>query len=561
MRGKLLLSWADNLEPDFNFYEVRDQDSGWGDGNRLYAGKVSSVQVDPAALGVEKIFYIKAVDQSGNYSPVATTISYTVAAPLNPTAITEVFADTSLTNATITLNWDDVDPVFGLDYYEVSYNSTVKNVKANTITLPADWLGSRVFTIKTVDALGNKSSGLQKSITKLAPNSPTNFRAQVVDNTVSLSWTIPTKTTLPIDHFYLKKGSTWATATEIGSKSGAFTTVTENLGGTYTYWIASVDTDNNESSSVSLTADVADPPDFTFFGSFNSTFSGTYSSAFLENGSVILPVNTAETWASHFTSRSWTSPQDQIDAGYPVYIQPNNSPGYYEEIFDYGSILSSSKITMSYTGATIAGTVTITPKISISSNGSSYTDYDGFDSIYGVNFRYVKIRLTASGTATAIYQLNNLSLRLDSKLLNDAGSVSALSTDTNGTIVNFNKEFVDVSSITATPSGTTSTSVSYEFNDNNLTSTYSITSNVCTVTYTAHGLITGQNIRFQVSSGGGVNGVYTITGYTANTFTVAMTAANTTGNCIIYPESFRIYLFNSSGTRVSASASWNVKGY
>ena len=561
MRGKLLISWDDNLEPDFNFYEVRDQDSGWGDGNRLYTGKVSSVEVDPAALNVEKIFYIKAVDQSGNYSPVATSVSYTVQAPINPTTITEVFADTSLTNATITLNWDDVDPIFGLDYYEVSYNSTIKNVKANTITLPADWLGSRVFTVKTVDVLGNKSSGLQKSITKLAPNSPSNFRAQIVDNTVSLSWTIPTKTTLPIDHFYLKKGATWATATEIGSKSGAFTTVTENLGGVYTYWIASVDTDNNESTPVSLTADVANPPDFTFFGSFNSTFSGTLSSAILENGSLVVPVNTSETWASHFTSRSWSTPDDQINAGYPVYIQPNNSPGYYEEIYDYGSVLSSAKITMTYTGATIAGSITITPKISISSNGSTYTDYDGFDSIYGVNFRYVKMRLTFTGSATAIYQLNNLSLRLDSKLLNDAGSVSALSTDTSGTIVNFNKEFVDVTSITATPSGTTPTNVSYEFTDSNLSSTYSITSNVCTVTRTAHGLITGQNIRFQVSSGGGVNGVYTITGYTANTFTVAMTAANTSGNCIIYPESFRIYLFNSSGTRVSASASWNVKGY
>ncbi|NBX51076.1 hypothetical protein EBT25_14385, partial [bacterium] len=195
-----------------------------------------------------------------------------------------------------------------------------------------------------------------------------------------------------------------------------------------------------------MTATVASPPDFIFHGAFESTFSGTLSSAILEQGSVIVPVNTTETWANHFTTRSWSTPQDQINAGYPIYIQPNNSPGYYEEVFDFGAILSSSKVTLTYTGTTVAGTITITPKISVSANGSTYTDYDGFDSIYGVNFRYVKIRLTFTGTGTAIYSLNNMGVRLDAKLVNDAGTVSAVSSDANGTIVNFAKEFVDITS-------------------------------------------------------------------------------------------------------------------
>jgi len=558
---QIRLDWDDNQEPDFSYYEVRETNTNWGYGDRIYTGKTSTCLVDAPALGVTTTWYIKAVDIAKNYSTTASSVSYTTSAPANVTTITETFADTSLTNATITLDWSDINPVFGLDYYEVSYTGVTKNVKASTITLPADWLGSRTYTIKTVDLLGNKSSGTQKSISKLAPNSPSNFRAQVIDNTVMLYWTLPAKTTLPISHVYLKKGASWATATVIGEKSGGFTTINENTGGTYTYWIAAVDTDDNESTPVSVTALVAEPPDFVFHGAFESTFSGTLSSAILEQGSIIVPVNTTETWADHFTTRSWSTPQDQIDAGYPIYIQPNNGSGYYEETFDFGSILASSKVTLTYTGSTVAGTITITPKISVSDNGSTYTDYDGFDSIYAVNFRYVKVRLTFTGSATAIYSLNNMDVRLDAKLVNDAGTVSALSTDTNGTIVNFNKEFVDITSITATASGTSSIIPVYDFTDSNLSSTYSITSNVCTVTYTAHGLITGQTVRFQVSSGGGVNGVYTITGYTANTFTIAMTAANTSGNCIIYPQGFRIYLFNSSGTRVSATASWNAKGY
>jgi hypothetical protein len=206
--------------------------------------------------------------------------------------------------------------------------------------------------------------------------------------------------------------------------------------------------------------------------------------------------------------------------------------------------------------------VTITPKISISANGSTYTDYDGSDSIYGTNFRYVKVRLTfTETTGTGLYALDYLYVKLDAKLKNDAGQVSAVSTDTNGTIVNFAIEYVDVTSITLSPSGTTAAIPVYDFTDSNLSATYSVTSNVCTVTYTAHGFITGQNVRIQTSTGGGIDGVYAITGYTANTFTVNMTTANTSGNCLVYPESFRVYLFNTSGTRISGTVSWNVKGY
>lgn len=94
-----------------------------------------------------------------------------------------------------------------------------------------------------------------------------------------------------------------------------------------------------------------------------------------------------------------------------------------------------------------------------------------------------------------------------------------------------------------------------------MTSTYSVSSNVCTVTATGHGLITGQNVRLYFSSGSAPSGIYTVTGYTTNTFTVSITTANTTGNCLTYPQGFRIYLFDSSGTRVSGNTSWSVRGY
>ena len=78
---------------------------------------------------------------------------------------------------------------------------------------PADWIGNRAYTIKTLDQRGNLSSGFTSSLTKLAPNPPTGVRAQVIDNNVLLYWTEPVKTTLPIAHILLKEGAAWATAT------------------------------------------------------------------------------------------------------------------------------------------------------------------------------------------------------------------------------------------------------------------------------------------------------------------------------------------------------------
>ena len=559
---RLSLDWADNLEPDVEYYEVRTSNSGWGDSSRLYKGKTSNCLVDSAAAGTSRTWYVKAIDGAGNYSTTAASVSYTAAVPANISSITETFEDTSLTSATVTLDWSDISPDFGLSYYEIAYASTTKTAKASTITLPANWLGDRAFTVTTVDSLGNRSTGFTKTITKLAPNSVSNFRAQVIDNTVMFYWTLPAKTTLPVDHVKMRKGSTWDGGTEIGDKKGSFTTLNESLAGTYTYWAAVVDTDNNESTPVSVTVKVSEPPDFIFHGDFTSDLSGTKSSAILENSAVVLPVNTTETWASHFTSRSWTSPSDQVSAGYPIFIQPANGSGYYDETFDFGAILSSSKVTLTYSGSTVAGSPTVTPKISLSDDNVTYVDYDGYSEVYGTNFRYVKIRVTVTeSTGTGLYSLTSLYVKLDAKLKTDAGSVSALSTDASGTIVNFSKEFVDIQSITLTPSGTTAATAVYDFQDSNLSSTYAVVSNVCTVTYTAHGFITGQKVRLQFSTGNGINGVYTITGYTANTFTVAMTVGNTSGNCLVYPESFRVYLFNSSGTRISGTASWNARGY
>jgi hypothetical protein len=562
--GQLLLAWHPNLEYDVSTYEVRTEDTGFGseDSRRVFYGDVITTFVK--YLGNSPVtFYIRAEDTSGNYSLVSNAKTFVADVVPNVNDISYSFSDTALTSATVTLSWTEVDnSQFDIIYYEISYDSTIVNVKSNSVTLPANWIGDKLFTIKTVDLHNNKSSGYSESVTKFAPDPVSDLRTQVIDNNVMLFWTLPERTSLPIDHVLIKKGTSWDTASVIGDKKGAFTTVNENQGGEFTYWVAAVDTENIESEPVSVRTLVSEPPDFVFHGKFDSNFSATKSSAYLENGRVVLPVNTTETFQEHFTTRSWASPQSQVTAGFPIFIQPAVISGYYEEVFDFGQPLASSKVSLVYQGSIVAGSPVITPKISLSLDNSTYVDYNGTTDVFGLNFRYVKIRITVTNTlTTGLYELTSLSVRLDAKLKNDAGTVSALSSDSLGTIVNFTKEFIDVQSITLSPSGTTPLIPVYDIKDNFASGTYSVTSNVCTVNVTSHGFITGQNVKVFPNTGDLATGVYTITGYTTNSFTIAAAVANTSGGCSIYPESFRVYVFNNSGTRVSSIISWAIKGY
>jgi hypothetical protein len=562
--GQLLLSWHPNPEYDVSTYEVRTEDTGFGveDFRRVFYGDATKTFVKYRPSGSAN-FYVRAVDSSGNYSLSSVVVSFTPDVIPNVSDIDFSYADTALTSATITLTWSDVvTSEFDVAFYELAYESTIRTVKANNITLAADWLGDRLFTIKTVDIQGNKSSGYSELIAKLAPNPPFDIRTQVVDNNVMLFWTLPARTSLPIDHILLKKGATYASATVIGDKKGAFTSISENIGGDFTYWLAAVDTEGVESQPASITTTVAEPPDFIFNASFNSTFTGTKSFASFDGSVLALPINTTETFEQHFTTRSWATPQAQVTAGFPVFIQPSGGTGFYEETFDFGQPLASSRILLIIEGRVVAGSPVVVPKISLSLDNSTYVDYNGVTDVFGTNFRYIKIRVTVSEpTNIGLYEISQLTVRLDAKLKNDTGTVQASSSDTLGTIVNFTKEFIDVQSINLSPSAITPVISVYDIKDAFVTGTYSVSSNTCTITINAHGLVTGQNIKFFANSGIAITGVYTITAHTTNTMTISMPTANTTGGCSMYPQSFRIYLFNNSGTRVSSTTSWSIKGY
>lgn len=572
--GKLILTWDNNTEVDIKGYEVRTENAEWGtNANQVFYGAANTCIVLPEDSAHTRNFYIRAFDYGNNYSTVSASVTYESPVPTKATNLRYSYGTTSNTNSTVTFSWDAaVGSFFNIKEYVVTVSrpsmpDEIVTTASTTFTTRADWLGNAILSIRSKDVAESLSEAAVLTVPKYAPAKLVTLSTEVVDNNVLLRWELPTSTSLPISHVDIRRGATWETADKsIGTKNGSFTTVFELSGGRYTYWIATVDTDNRYSEPTAVSVTVAQPPDFVFNAEYTSIFSGTKTNATsVVNGTELLMlVNTTETWSEHFSDNSWASPQEQVTAGYTYYALPALSTATYQEVFDYGTILASSSITVSKLGTIISGFPTVYSEIETSLDGSTWTTAQAVDTMFAFNFRYIRITVKATAnTDKDLYALSHLVVRLDNKQKTDSGNIAVDSADTDGTIVNFAKEFTDIQSINLTPAGTTPITAVYDFKDSVLAGTYSITSEVCTVNVNSHGLITGQKVRLAFLTGSATNGIFTVTKITDNQYTVSMAGeADTSGNISTYAQSMRVYAFNStSGTRTSAQVSWQIRGY
>lgn len=123
--------------------------------------------------------------------------------------------------------------------------------------------------------------------------------------------------------------------------------------------------------------------------------------AVASDGGIFGPVDATETWATHFTSHAWTTPQDQINAGYAQFAQPAlTAGGYYEEDFDTGTTIDAALISLSASSELIAGSPTITYDISYRlTTGDAWTTVTGVTDVYATNFRYIKVKANFGAAA------------------------------------------------------------------------------------------------------------------------------------------------------------------
>lgn len=484
--------WSAAGDIDLKGYEIRIG-ADWASGTRIWSGAATRAVMPLPAPGTHTL-WIKALDRSGNESDNAFSASATLAAPstIIPTA--------TIGAASVNIAWGASTSTLPIAAYEVRYGADwdtgtyVARLSARSIDIAVDWGGSREFFVAAIDSAGNGGAAGEVTVIIASPVAPV-VSAEIIDNNVLLRWS-DAKSSLDVATYEIRRGTVWASAAVKGIQAGRFAALFESVGGTYTYLVRATDRAGNVGPVGQVVASVSQPPDFFLNYDQDSTFAGTKSKLIVEDGVMVGPVNPTETWETHFTARAWATPQAQIDAGYPIFIQPASSPGYYEEVIDYGTTIGSTMITLTIDREDVSAGVTITPTISVSNTSATgpWTDYAGLWQALGTNFRWAKVRLDITGSATALVKLSRLNIRMAMKLSEDAGMGYAAAADSGGTIVLFNKAFVDVQSITVTPQGTTAAVAIYDFVD----------------------------------------------------------APN--------PTQFKVLLFNSSGSRVSGNFSWSAKG-
>lgn len=271
----------------------------------------------------------------------------------------------------------------------------------------------------------------------------------VITNNVLLYWTVPSSLWL-IDHYIILRDEV-----QVGTVHGTFTIVSATIGGTHSYSVEAVDIVGNVGTESPLaTLTTLDPIDF--FNLYNQTaiLTGTFNKSknlTFANSNGVLGAVFIETWAEHFSNNSFGSITDAIAAGYDKYPEPTADIGYYEEIFDLGSLTLNATASALWSELELQGTVDISAQLAFSADNVTYTALADGPSLFNASFRYLKIRWIFTNLDDKSYSfIYNLKAKVDIQVTIDTGNSDAIASDSGGTTVTYNRSFKSINSITLT---------------------------------------------------------------------------------------------------------------
>jgi len=512
----VVLGWNAISDLDVDFYELRVGSPSDSYGAMAILAEVSGTtfQANLFASGNYK-FAIKAVDTSGNRSASETIALLNINGPAAP------IITSAIVGSQVRLEWNEVVGQFQILDYLIRYGTSFAGgtpIGATQATLYLEeisWSGERRFWIAARDVAGNIGTAASASVTVQVPTVPQSISIQVVDNNVLLRWQAPSSGTLPIAYYKVFKGATFAGAVQVGQVSATFAATIELVGGTYTYWLQAFDSAGNAGAEASVTGVVSQPPDYILREVTTIDASNDTSNYFVavEGTTFLGGVDQTATWATHFTAEGYTTIQDQIDDGYPYYLQPTESGSGIEwDDIDYGAVLPPTIITLTADITEIDGDVQFNFVLRHSLDGTTYTVVEKQElSEYAFrwlvpSFRYLRVNCdTTSLTGSdALYQLRSAELRLDVKQISDSGGPETC------------------------PGPPTP--------DTETTATITIAS-PAVVTATAHGMVEGQQFEFTTTgalpTGLSVDTIYFCRSPSTNTFNVSAepqgTIINTSG--------------------------------
>lgn len=380
-------------------------------------------------------------------------IESAVVAPLSFTSI--------FTPRTIRLNWTTVD---GASQYEIRKGTVWETAtfQLRSVSLQADidplLIGSHTFLIKSVTRNGTYSTDATSLTFDIPTIPPVVVTATVIDNNVLLLWTPPISTFL-IKHYIITKNGL-----VIGTQFGSFFATFESVAGTYEYQITSVDIAGNQGANTVITVEVNQPPDFQLeaeqFSFLSASRVNMWERIIEPTGpffSFLIGPWLTRTYRQHFVDNGWNTIQDQIDAGYPIYLQPSSGVGTYEEVFDFSVVFTNIIATVTYNFIQVdpLSVVTVLIEMATSLDDLSYSAFTSGASQFFSTFRYLKVKFTFTRTdAHSLIRFYNLQVRLDVKREQDGGTALCTASDVTGTEILFNRAFKDIDTISASAIGT-----------------------------------------------------------------------------------------------------------
>ena len=272
--------------------------------------------------------------------------------------------------------------------YVLASKTLVANIDPLTV-------GTHTYQIRATNEAGNYSTNSLFLNVVIPALGTTSISSQVIDNNVLLTW-IPVSSVFQLKEYIITKDSV-----EIGRQTGTFTAIFERSAGEFSYGIQALDIAGNVSPVSTIAVTVSAPKDYVLRDQeIDAAFDGTRVNVFK---SVIpdlyMPIDLTETWQTHFTNRSWNSPQDQINAGYPIYAQPTLDSATYTKVFDYGAIFSNVLATVNYSLEQIVSTVSVSIRLRTSDDSISWSSPVVASSVFATSMRYLEVQLTFTASA------------------------------------------------------------------------------------------------------------------------------------------------------------------
>lgn len=258
----------------------------------------------------------------------------------------------------------------------------------------------------------------------------------------------------------------------LGRFKGEFLMYEESRPGHWRFYVRAVDIAGNASGISTLDLTMRAPDNYVILDQVTDIIPlGTWTDAVLSEGEWLGPMCRGETWETHYASRSWGSAQAQIDAGYPLYIQPAcTTPALFVWEYDFGAPLRAVAISITPSVREVAASVTTTVHILTKElAGDAWFDNGPFPKVViPGNTRYLRVEVSVATDASrhGLAKVSSISYILSLEQVSDQGVVTITDASA-GALVTFNRNFADVQTVQLTvQNGTAAKYADYLLIDN-----------------------------------------------------------------------------------------------